>query len=321
MIRYFSLDNSILNDRTADDLHARDFVWIDLHEPSRSETEALEKQLQIVLPSQDDMAEIEISSRLYVENSVLYMTALVPLQIAQDDILLKPVTFVVSKERLVTMRFHDPRTFETFVNRASNSPLDGSGAVGVMLGLLETIVDRLADMLEQASRDIDGVSRVVFPRKGSNATDVLNYREALENIGRKGEVTSDIRDSLMTIERLLTFLGLRSLAQDSTDQATIKALGQDVRSLLDHASFLSQKITFLLDGTLGLVNIEQNAIIKIFSVAAVIFLPPTLVASIYGMNFAIMPELAWNWGYPMAIGLMIVSAILPYLLFKRRGWL
>jgi magnesium transporter len=145
----------------------------------------------------------------------------------------------------------------------------------------------------------------------------------LEQIGRKGDLTSHIRDSLVTLERLVGFLGHVAMQRKSGKdlRERLKTLSRDVRSLTDHSSFLSQKITFLLDATLGMINIEQNAIIKIFSVAAVVFLPPTLIASIYGMNFEEMPELDWLFGYPFAIALMILSAILPYLFFKRRGWL
>ena len=193
----------------------------------------------------------------------------------------------------------------------------------VLVALLEAIVDRLADILERAGRDIDQISRAVFRHRADKPTRSHDFQEMLEAIGRKGDLTSNIRDSLVTLERLVGFLCQAMLprknGRDMRDR--VKTLARDIRSLEDHASFLSQKITFLLDATLGMINIEQNAIIKIFSVAAVVFLPPTLVASIYGMNFEFMPELGWHLGYPLALVVMIGSAILPYLYFKRRGWL
>jgi magnesium transporter len=194
----------------------------------------------------------------------------------------------------------------------------------ILMGLLEAIVDRLADVLERAGRDIDALSQDIFQSAETKASKRdRNFQRVLQTIGRKEGLASDIRDSLMTLQRLSGFLG-NAFVQDKNSKdlrARVKVLTRDVMSLTDHVSFLSQKITFLLDATLGMINIEQNGIIKIFSVAAVVFLPPTLVASIYGMNFDIMPELNWTFGYPVALGLMVVSAVLPFWYFKRRGWL
>ena len=186
--------------------------------------------------------------------------------------------------------------------------------------MLEAIVDRLADILEHAGRGIDDISRSIFRRDAGSTRD---FQTILEQIGRKGDLTSNMRDSLLTLERLVGFLSHASLQRKSAKDVRdrIKTLSRDIRSLLDHASFLSQKITFLLDATLGMINIEQNATIKIFSIAAVIFMPPTVIASIYGMNFKYMPELDWSLGYPAAIALMVISAIMPYAYFKRKGWL
>src|SRR5690606_26947989 len=150
-----------------------------------------------------------------------------------------------------------------------------------------------------------------------------DHQSVLEKVGQMGILNSNIRDSLLTIARLAAFL-MQILAKHEVDHALRargKTLGSDVKSLADHADFLSDKITFLLDATLGLIKIEQNGIIKIFSVAAVIFLPPTVVASLYGMNFDNMPELHWTYGYPYALGLMVMCAVLPYLYFKYKKWL
>ena len=145
----------------------------------------------------------------------------------------------------------------------------------------------------------------------------------LRAIGREGEITSKARESAHSLGRLLTFLihAANERKEVKPLQARIRTAARDVTSLTDHATFLSGKIVFLLDATLGSINIQQNDIIKIFSVAAVVFLPPTLIASIYGMNFRHMPELEWWYAYPLALALMVVAAIVPYLYFKRRGWL
>lgn len=298
-------------------------VWIDLVNPSNDEEDDLEKRLGIDIPTREEMEEIEISSRLYNEDGAAFMTATLPAQADGDDPQMQPVTFVLTGNRLVTIRYHEPRAFKTFPMRAEKVPMGCETGEGVLIALLEAIVDRLADILERAGRDIDGISRDVFQHKGAKPTKSQDFQKVLEAIGRKGDLTSNIRDSLVTLERLVGFLGQGTMQRKSGKDVRerIKTLARDVRSLADHASFLSQKITFLLDATLGMINIEQNAIIKIFSVAAVVFLPPTLIASIYGMNFQFMPELDEVYGYPMALGLMVLSAILPYVYFKRRGWL
>ena len=297
-------------------------VWIDLVDPTAEEESEVERRLGIDIPTREEMEEIEISSRLYREDDASFMTATLPAQADGDDPHVAPVTFVLAGDRLVTVRYHEPRAFRTFPIRAEKVQMGCETGEGVLLALLEAVVDRIADILERAGRDIDGISRSVFQRRGAKPTRSQDFQEVLESIGRKGDLTSNIRDSLVTLERLIGFLGQTLQSRSSKEtRERVKTLSRDVRSLADHASFLAQKITFLLDATLGMINIEQNAIIKIFSVVAVVFLPPTLVASIYGMNFRILPELNWPFGYPFAVGLMVFSAVLPYWFFRRRGWL
>ena len=318
MIRAYELAGDRLKPADAD---AASVVWWDLYQPTRAEVQALEAQLGIALPTKDEMQEIEITSRLYSEDGAHFMTALIPSQTESDDALVEPITFVLTGHRLVTIRYTEPRSFVAFPVRAQKSGLGLISGETVMFALFETIVDRLADILERLGREVEAISRTVFGQKGAETRSGANYKATLERIGQKGDLTSDIRDSLATLERVFAYLGPKLNGADKEVRDQLKALVADVRSLTDHAGFMAQKITFLLDATLGLINIEQNAIIKIFSVAAVVFLPPTLVASIYGMNFHFMPELGWPFGYPFAIFLMILSAILPFLYFKRRKWL
>ena len=298
-------------------------VWIDLQNPDRGEEAQVEERFGLDIPTREEMEEIEISSRLYTEDGALFMTAILPSRADGDDPDMLPVSFVLANDTLVTVRYHDPRAFATFPARAAKVPMGCETGDGVLVALLEAVVDRLADILERDGREIDGISRTIFRKSGGKAMKSADLQDVIEAIGRKGDLTSNIRDSLVTLERVAGFLGQQTLQKKSPRELRerTKTLSRDIRSLADHASFLSQKITFLLDATLGMINIEQNAIIKIFSVAAVVFLPPTLIASIYGMNFEHMPELEWLLGYPFAIGLMIVSAILPFVYFKRRGWL
>ncbi|MFN7225169.1 MAG: magnesium/cobalt transporter CorA [Paracoccaceae bacterium] len=298
-------------------------VWLDMTSPTSDDEAMLEAALGLDLPTREEMEEIEQSSRLYAEDGALFMTVTIPAQTEGDAPVIAPVTFVLTSKQLVTIRYHAPKAFEIFVLRASKGAFDCGGSEQVMLSLLEVVVDRLADVLERLSRDIENISRSIFAKDGANARRGSGWRSVLEEIGRKGDMVSTIRDSLSSLDRLSVFWGqrLRDASDGRAVRSRLKDLEADVRGLSDHTGFMSQKITFLMDATLGLIGIEQNGIIKIFSVASVVFLPPTLIASIYGMNFAHMPELTWPFGYPAALVLMVLSAILPYLYFKRRGWL
>jgi magnesium transporter len=323
MIRGFATANGRLHP-VEDVVNGLDgVVWVDLASPTREEESNLETWLSIDIPTREDMEEIEISSRLYYEDGNTFMTATVPAKTDTDDLQMAPVTFVLTGERLITVRYHEPKAFDTFSQHAVKANLGCTNGETVLMALLEAIVDRLADVLERAQREIDAISRIIFERPGAERGKSQDLQKLLQGIGRKGDLTSNVRESLFTLDRVSAFLGQMTTQRrsDKDVRARIKTLARDVHSLTEHSSSLSQKSTFLLDATLGMVNIEQNAIIKIFSVAAVVFLPPTLIASIYGMNFRHMPEFTWPFGYPFALGVMVLSAILPYLFFKRRGWL
>lgn len=296
-------------------------IWVDLVEPTEEEEALVEASLRINVPTREDMEEIEVSSRLYYQDGAAYMTANLPARAETDSPHMAPVTFVLAGDRLITVRYHEPRAFQTFPRRAERVPMGCVNGEAVLVALLEAVVDRLADVLERAGGEIENISRTVF--RNQKAPGSRNFQKILEEIGAKGGLTSNIYDSLATLERLTGFFEQATFQRKSDEdiRSRVRTLGHDVRSLTDHADFLSQKITFLLDATLGMINIEQSATIKIFSVAAVVFLPPTLIASVYGMNFRLIPELNWMLGYPFALLLMAASAILPYLYFKRRGWL
>jgi magnesium transporter len=252
------------------------------------------------------------------------MTATLPANTDTDKHVMGPVTFVLAKDRLVTVRYHEPRAFKTFPMRAESADLNCVNGQSILIALLEAIVDRLADLLERASREVIDISHEIFhPTEKKASKRDVGFQIILRRIGREEHFISNVQDSLVSLQRVSGFLG--SISAASKDEKGLrtraKTLSRDVLSLSTHAESLSQKITFLLDATLGMINIEQNAIIKIVSVAAVVFLPPTLVASIYGMNFEVMPELKWLLGYPFALCLMVVSAVLPFWWFRRRGWL
>ncbi|WP_026622071.1 magnesium transporter [Ensifer sp. WSM1721] len=302
-------------------------IWFDLFSPSSDEVRLVEDRLGIAIPTRDEMQEIELSDRLYQEDGAEFMTMTATAKLDSDYPVKVPVTFILKGTTLVTVRHADPKPFQIYANRIQkpNGAVCETGEL-VMLGLLEAMIDRTADALERAGSDIDAISREVFRKSNASATKkTRDLQSLIEQIGQKGDLLTVIRESLVSIGRLVAYhVALegstpRKAAKESRQR--VKLIQRDAASLGDHALFLSNKINFLLDATLGLINLEQNQIIKIFSVAAVVFLPPTLVASIYGMNFEAMPELHWKLGYPFGLGAMVISALLPYLYFKRRGWL
>ncbi len=297
-------------------------VWLDLHEPSQAEEDAVERWLNIEVPTREEMREIEMSSRLSQEDGALTMTALLLSHADTDRPELSDVTFILGNGALVTVRYADPKPFRLYVRRAGRDGLAPGGADEVFAGLMDAAVDRLADILEKVGADIDALFRLVFASRVEHPMRNRDFNEVLRRIGRIEDLSSKSRESLVTLGRVLSFVtggGRVALSKEARDH--LDTALRDVNQLADHAAYQANKIAFLLDATVGLIGIEQNNIIKIFSVASVALMPPTLIASIYGMNFKHMPELDWDFGYPMALALMAVSAILPYLYFRRKGWL
>jgi len=304
-------------------------VWVDLHNPTEQEEIIVDMAFGIDLPTRREMQEIEVSRRLYKVNDVLFMTApvITHADTAQPDS--SAVTFIFSEQRLITLRYASPLPFQTFrLERESDLTAFDTGP-RVFEGLMSAMIERLADLLENAGATLDNISQEIFLARTAKAAAATgdatpqkrrDLEEVIRRLGQCSDLISRVRESLASLGRVISFfcVAQRHLPSDLGEK--LHSLSHDLQPLGDHASFLSQKVNFLLDATLGLINIEQNAIIKIFTVAAVLFLPPTVVGTIYGMNFEIMPELKWAFGYPFAIAMMIVSAILPYHYFKRRGW-
>jgi magnesium transporter len=295
-------------------------VWIDLLSPTPEEKARVNEALGIELPTREEQMEIEPSSRLYQEGDTVYMTATVFTQADTPNPSSDVITFVLNRKQLVTLRSVDPRPITQFGSKLQRQPALCSTGDDALIGLVEAFVDRIADILEKLSIELDALSRQIFGDTSEKPR--RDLQGILRALGRTDDLASTARESLHSLARLLSFLtqALQTVARKEMKQR-LKTVGRDIASLGEHAAFEARKVSFLLDATLGMINVEQNGIIKIFSVAAVVFLPPTLVASIYGMNFSFMPELQWLLGYPMAIGLMVLSAVLPYLWFKRKGWL
>jgi len=301
-------------------------LWLDLYNATVEEVRLVEQALQIEIPTKDEMAEIELSDRLYREHGAEFMTMTVVANIDAESSVKSPITFILKGETLVTVRHVEPRPFVTYAAKAQRESAEPctSGEM-TMLGLIEAVIDRTADALERISDEVDGISHDVFQNKAKTVSKkTRDLQSLIVRIGLKGDLLTKLRESLVSIQRLASYHSAvaKSARKGRKDTAQrVRLIQRDAASLADHAIFLSGKINFLLDATLGLINLEQNQIIKIFSVAAVVFLPPTMVASIYGMNFEVMPELHYSFGYPLALAIMAASALLPFLYFKRRGWL
>lgn len=302
-------------------------IWIDLIQPGEAEIAAL-RGLGVAVPSLAEMEEIEISNRLYRENGLDYMIAVLPGERADGSRAAMPVTFILSDDRLVTVRHHSPRPFLTFPERGERSTLGCGTPDRLFLGLVEEIIARLADILEGSGRVLDETSAGVFERRavsgrqrGRGGADRL--QEALRVVGREAELMARVRLGLLTVERILAFYIaiVEDRAESGKLRPVIKGQLRDVQALEVHADFLSSRVGLTVDTTLGMINLEQNNTVRILSVIAALFLPPTLIASIYGMNFAAMPELDKSWGYPMALGLMLATAVATWLFLRWRNWL
>jgi magnesium transporter len=298
-------------------------IWIDLLSPTLEEDRAVESALGVMVPTREEMVEIEPSSRLYIENGMRYMTATLICHADTEMPKTTVVTFILGAGRLVTVRYDEPRPFAMLSARLTRVCSPTATGESVLIDLLDAIIDRAADILERVGAEVDGVSQTIFERSPSSHEAQGTYQEILKTIGKKGDLNSKVRESMVSIGRLVLFLAneAEGLKLQKEQRSLVKSMARDTASLSDHTTFLANKITFLLDATLGMVSLEQNNVIKIFSVVAVVLLPPTMVASIYGMNFHYMPELDWRFGYPLALLLMLASAILPYQFFKWRKWL
>jgi magnesium transporter len=297
-------------------------IWFDLLNPAPGEDKLIEARLGIAIPTREEMLEIEVSSRLYTEHHARFMTA--TLMCNSDTVVPKTtaVTFILAKHCLVTVRYDEPRPFLLVGNKLTRTCPQSATGETVLMELLDAVIDREADLLERIGLDVDQVSHDIFDPRSRGAAG-NTYIDTLKVIGSKGDLTSKVRESLVSLGRLLLFLAneAEGMRWSKDVRLQLQAMQRDVLSLSDHATYLANKITFLLDALLGVVTLEQNNVIKIFSIAAVVLLPPTLVATVYGMNFKGMPELEWQYGYPMALVMMLIAAIVPYYIFKWKKWL
>ncbi len=300
-------------------------TWIDLEEPTPEEEALVERSISMDVPTESEMAEIEPSSRLYERAGALYMTVSVLYGVQEGRPGTVPISFVLTGKRLVTIRNASPKPLRVFSEHARRDPELVGDAATALFGMLDSIIDRLADELENVSREIEQISAQIFHKKmDDRRIPVAMLTALLTRIGRTQTLLAKIRYSSVSTMRMLSFLaGSRRVHEGNDAQLRhhIASMATDATALGEHAGFLSDNLQFLLDASLGFISIEQNAAMKLFSWAAVVFLPPTLIAGIFGMNFHHMPELDWSYSYPISLALMLASAIGPYLYFKKRGWI
>lgn len=301
-----------------------DAFWVDLFEPTDAERSSVELATGLRVPTRAQIDEIEWSSRVFVEAGALYLSTPVLDGIEISHAARTTVGFVLDAHRLVTVRFAPVAAFDRLVSGYSAASLPR--AADVLLKILETFVDHAADAFERASAELEQISSAGFRREPRRRTRFIDSSDALHGalrqLGRMEEGISHVRDMLLGIDRIIAFV----LDNDADPgvaghAARLHAIRADVVSLTDYQVHLSGKLQFLLDATLGFISIQQNDIVKALTIASVVGVPPVLIAGIYGMNFRVMPELGWAFGYPFALLLMGVSALIPLGWFRWRGWL
>jgi len=298
-------------------------VWIDLIGPTPEDDAYLQEQLNIQIPTRAEAREIEASNRVYQENGAHYMVAYVMYNIEQVHPGSSNVTFILTGNRVITVRYVEPKAFPFFLTRVERGEASCNAGPAIMVGILETMLHRTADLIERIQDDVDRMARELFEINGAKRKHRLSHAVYLRGTGRDADIVARAQESAVSVERVLAYFA--TAAKDRGDDAhvleRIASARTDVASLNENMKFLQGRTSFLLDATLGMISTEQNQIIKLFSVMAVMLMPPTLIASIYGMNFKHMPELDWAYGYPFTVGLMFISGLVPFIYFRSKGWL
>ena len=322
MLTAFAREGSRLRQTTGP---LRAALWIDLLEPTPDEVARVGGETGLGLPSEEDINEIESSSRLASRDGVLYLS--LPLVIQPET---EPrsvsVGFVLSSDRLITLRFAESRVFDRFAATLSDGTVATHGSAHVFVALLEAIVDRQADALEHVRSELETISHRIFcdamvTASGRRREDAM-LRATLVMLGRLGDLISHIRDSQVGAGRIVPYV--ETTAEDWLPHELhprLRTLRDDIASLNDFDTHLNDKLQFLLDATLGFINIAQNNVMKVLTVASVVGIPPVLVAGIYGMNFKFMPEYDWAWGYPYGLGVIALTSLITLGLFKWRNWI
>ena len=304
---------------------ARDTIWVDLLDPSDDEIAKALADYGISVPSRQQLEEIESSSRLRADGDVLILSMTIASKSDLGESMPTPVGFVLTPKLLLTVRYAELHAIAPALERIGKDTTPGS--VDMFATLVEAMVDYAADILEQSAKKLNAISQRVFKRygrtrEGNFARSNRALKDTLVEVGALGDQLSHIRDSILGLQRIAPYaLDKGQKWIGDAVQARLKTVSQDLLSLADFEVHLTDKVQFLLDAVLGFINTKQNEIFTVLTIVSVVGIPPTLVASIYGMNFKNMPELDWAWGNQFGLCLIALSTILPILWFKWRGWL
>ncbi|EAR57365.1 magnesium and cobalt transport protein [Photobacterium sp. SKA34] len=290
-------------------------LWVDLIEPNEEERVRVQLELGQELATRPELEDIEASARFFEDEDGLHIHSFFYYEDAEDYANNSTVAFTIRDGRLFTLRERELPAFRLYRMRARTQHLQQGNAYELLLDLFETKIEQLADVIEDIYSALESIGKIILGGKPGE-----HFDKALSNLAEQEDAGWKIRLCLMDTQRALSFL-VRKARLPANELEQAREVLRDIESLLPHNESLFQKVNFLMDAAMGFINIEQNRIIKIFSVVSVVFLPPTLVASSYGMNFEFMPELHWKLGYPYALLLMVLAALAPYLYFKRKGWL
>jgi len=316
MLLAFKLDNHRLSRLELDEGEKlTDAVWIDLMEPDEKERQTVQTELKQLLVTPSELSDIEASARFFEDEDGLHIHSFFYYQDSDEHVSNSTVAFTFRDDRLYTLRERDLPAFRLYRMRSRSQKLIDANAYELFLDLFETKIEQLADVIENIYSVLESLSWIILEGKQGDELD-----SAFSSLAEQEDIGWKVLLCLMDSQRALNFLIRRArLPAGQLEQA--RDILRDIESLLPHNESLFQKVNFLMQAAMGFINIEQSRIIKIFSVVSVVFLPPTLVASSYGMNFEFMPELGWRFGYPAAIILMIIAGLAPYLYFKRKNWL
>ncbi|MBC8947612.1 MULTISPECIES: magnesium/cobalt transporter CorA [Xenorhabdus] len=316
MLNAFKLENNrLLRLELEEGDKLSDAMWVDLVGLGDDDRLRVQNELGQVLATRTELDDIEASARFFEDEDGMHVHSFFYFEDAEDHAGNSTVAFTIRDGRLYTLRERELPAFRLYRMRARNQTMVDGNAYELLMDLFETKIEQLADVIENIYSVLESLSRVIMNGKQGDEFD-----SALSNLAEQEDIGWKVRLCLMDSQRALNFLVRRArLPANQLEQA--REILRDIESLLPHNESLFQKVNFLMQAAMGFINIEQSRIIKIFSVVSVVFLPPTLVASSYGMNFEFMPELHWTFGYPAAIGLMIAAGLAPYLYFKRKNWL
>ncbi len=316
MLSAFRVDNKRLQRLDLEEGDAlTDALWVDISEPEEHERQLIQTQFNQELATSPELDDIEASARFFEDDDGLHVHSFFYYEDADDHAGNSTVAFTLRDGRLYTLRERELPAFRLYRMRARKQTMQDGNGYEILLDLFETKIEQLADEIENIYSNLETLSWAIMKGKQDDEFD-----KALSALAEQEDIGWKVRLCLMDTQRALNFLVRRTrLPANQLEQA--REILRDIESLLPHNESLFQKVNFLMQAAMGFINIEQSRIIKIFSVVSVVFLPPTLVASSYGMNFKFMPELDWSLGYPAAIGVMVAAALAPYLYFKRKNWL